>query len=114
MTGISSYGSSKMGGTRLFECIQDEYSHIRVTTLHPGAVVTEMAKEIFKSGKQIPLDDSEKSLAHSFKRFPRLYIHSSASRASRADQVNSPSCIQLYRLGGKQRGGICKGADDLE
>lgn len=57
VAGLSSYAPSKLACNRFFEYVQDEYPHIRITNIHPGVIETEMGKQVFASGKAMPVDD---------------------------------------------------------
>jgi NAD(P)-dependent dehydrogenase (short-subunit alcohol dehydrogenase family) len=55
MSRYSSYAVSKAAAVRFFECVQIEYPEIRVVSIHPGIVDTDMTR---KSG--VPtIDDGE-------------------------------------------------------
>ncbi|KAK2755492.1 putative secondary metabolism biosynthetic enzyme [Arachnomyces sp. PD_36] len=57
MAGVSSYAPSKLASNKFFEYVQDEHPHIRVTSIHPGVIKTEMGKQVIAAGKDVAVDD---------------------------------------------------------
>lgn len=70
--GLSSYSPSKLASNRFFEYVQDEYPHVRVTNIHPGVVETEMGKQVFASGKTIPIDSGMSKITTPLRSFAQL------------------------------------------
>jgi NAD(P)-dependent dehydrogenase (short-subunit alcohol dehydrogenase family) len=55
--GHSAYGAAKAASTRMFEHFQVDCPNIRVTSVHPGVVETEMGKKLLRVVKFLPKDD---------------------------------------------------------
>ncbi|KAI9854447.1 MAG: hypothetical protein M1813_001241 [Trichoglossum hirsutum] len=58
---LSSYGSSKLAAVKLFEFVQQENPGIRVISVHPGVIATEMNDKSRTGGLQMAFDDVELS-----------------------------------------------------
>jgi len=63
--GRSAYNSSKIAQVKLLENLAAENPDIFVASVHPGVVMTEMAKEASAHTQAVPIDDS-KSIPLSF------------------------------------------------
>lgn len=55
-SGLSAYATSKAATAKLMEYVQAENEHIRVVSVHPGVIKSDMN---VKSKVTLPADDSE-------------------------------------------------------
>jgi NAD(P)-dependent dehydrogenase (short-subunit alcohol dehydrogenase family) len=54
--GFSAYTASKIATTRFFDYLQAENPELHVVNIHPGQVVTDMARKV---GMTTPIDSGE-------------------------------------------------------
>ncbi|KAH0555671.1 hypothetical protein GP486_006383 [Trichoglossum hirsutum] len=59
LPGLSSYSSSKLAAVKLFDYIQQENPGIRVISVHPGVIATEMNTKSAAGGVRLSFDDGE-------------------------------------------------------
>lgn len=64
--GFSAYLTSMVAKARFFESVATEYPDVRVVSVHPGAVGTDMGKKAEAGGLKLPEDDGKSSLAPFF------------------------------------------------
>ncbi len=57
MPGMAAYTASKAAVVKLAECFAAENPHVRVVSVHPGLVHTDMASELESHGIKFPYDD---------------------------------------------------------
>ena len=62
LPGGSAYASSKLGATKVFEYLQAENPDLRVISVHPGVLQTEMQDKLIDDGISMPQHESESLL----------------------------------------------------
>ena len=59
LPGGSAYAASKLGATKVFEYFQAENPALKVVSVHPGVLQTEMQDKLIEDGIRMPQDESE-------------------------------------------------------